>query len=133
MFRVDSRDPQTSNIPIWRYHCLGEVVFWRSEIIIDYRLIQCIRGFCSSPLPIFKLSLQVPWIDSRWETWFSFSTMEKKNPIFSFVFTHVYTNRHKWVPYGFMASQFVCQINMANKYSTNDYLILFFLFHILMD
>ncbi len=25
--RVDSRDPQTSNIPIWRYHCLGEVVF----------------------------------------------------------------------------------------------------------
>ncbi len=33
--------------------------FWRSEINIDYRLIQCIRGFCSSPLPIFKLSLQV--------------------------------------------------------------------------
>ncbi len=38
--------------------------FWISEINIDYRLIQCIRGFCSSPLPIFKLSLQVPWIDS---------------------------------------------------------------------
>ncbi len=38
--------------------------FWRSEINIDYRLIQCIRGFCSSPLPILKLSLQVPWIDS---------------------------------------------------------------------
>ncbi len=37
--------------------------FWRSEINIDYRLIQCIRGFCSSSLPIFKLSLQVPWID----------------------------------------------------------------------
>ncbi len=34
---------------------------WRSEI--NYRLIQCIRGFCSSSLPIFKLSLQVPWID----------------------------------------------------------------------
>ncbi len=27
---------------------------------IDHRLIQCIRGFCSSPLSIFKLSLQVP-------------------------------------------------------------------------
>ncbi len=40
---------------------------WRSEINIDYRLIQCVSGFCSSPLPIFKLSLQVPWIDSkRW-------------------------------------------------------------------
>ncbi len=38
--------------------------FWRSEINIVYSLIQCIRGFCSSPLPIFKLSLQVPWIDS---------------------------------------------------------------------
>ncbi len=38
--------------------------FWRSEINIDYRLIQYIRGFCSSPLPIFKLSLQVAWIDS---------------------------------------------------------------------
>ncbi len=38
--------------------------FWRSGINIYYRLIQCIRGFCSSPLPIFKLSLQVPWIDS---------------------------------------------------------------------
>ncbi len=38
--------------------------FWRSEINIDYRMIQCIRGFCLSPLPIFKLSLQVPWIDS---------------------------------------------------------------------
>ncbi len=25
--RVDSSDPQTSNIQIWRYHCLGEVVF----------------------------------------------------------------------------------------------------------
>ncbi len=25
--RVDSRDPQTSNIPIRRYHCLGEVAF----------------------------------------------------------------------------------------------------------
>ncbi len=25
--RVDSRHPQASNIPIWRYHCLGEVVF----------------------------------------------------------------------------------------------------------
>ncbi len=25
--RVDSRDPHTFNIPIWRYHCLGEVVF----------------------------------------------------------------------------------------------------------
>ncbi len=39
--------------------------FWRSEINIDYHLIQCFRGFCSSPLPIFKLSLLVPWIDSR--------------------------------------------------------------------
>ena len=39
--------------------------FWRSEINIYYRLIQCIRGFCSSPLSISKLSLQVPWIDSR--------------------------------------------------------------------
>ncbi len=38
--------------------------FWISEINIDYRLIQCIRGFCSPPLPIFKFSLQVPWIDS---------------------------------------------------------------------
>ena len=34
--------------------------FWKCEINIDYRLIQYIRGFCSSPLPIFKLSLQVP-------------------------------------------------------------------------
>ncbi len=44
---------------IWeRWH------FWRSEN--NYRLIQCIRGLCSSdPCPcIFKLSLQVPWIDS---------------------------------------------------------------------
>ena len=39
--------------------------FWRSEINLDYHLIQCIRGFCSSPLPIFKLSLQVPWINSN--------------------------------------------------------------------
>ncbi len=64
--RVDSRDPPMSNTPIWRCHYLGEVVFpWRSEINIDYRLIQCITGFCSSPLPIFKLSLQVPWTNSR--------------------------------------------------------------------
>ncbi len=38
--------------------------FWRYEINIDYPLIQCIRGFHSSPLPIFKLSLQVPCIYS---------------------------------------------------------------------
>ncbi len=37
--------------------------FWTFDILI-YRLIQCIRGFCSSHLPIFKLSLQVSWIDS---------------------------------------------------------------------
>ncbi len=43
--------------------------FLRSEINIDHCLIQCIRGFCSSPLPIFKLSLQVPWIDFRWLTY----------------------------------------------------------------
>ncbi len=35
--------------------------FWWAEINIDYHLIQCIRGICSSPLPIFKRSLQVPW------------------------------------------------------------------------
>ncbi len=64
-FKVDSRHPQTPNIPIWRYHCLGEVVFLKIwNHYIDYRLIQCIRGFCSSPLPI-KLCLQVPWIDSN--------------------------------------------------------------------
>ncbi len=39
--------------------------FLRSKINIDYRLIQCISGFCSSPLPIFKLCLQVPRIDSK--------------------------------------------------------------------
>ena len=39
--------------------------FWRSEINIDYRLIQYIKALCWSPLPIFKLSLQVPWIDSN--------------------------------------------------------------------
>ncbi len=49
----------------------GSAAVWRGGIsddlksIIDYRLIQCIRGFCSSSLPIFKLSLQVPWIDSN--------------------------------------------------------------------
>ncbi len=48
------------NTIVWeRWH------FWRSEINIDYCLIQCIRGFCSSPLPIFKLCIQVPWIDSK--------------------------------------------------------------------
>ncbi len=61
--RVDSRDLQTSNISIWRYHCLERWHFWRSHINIDYRLIQCVRGFCSSPLPIFKHGLQVHWID----------------------------------------------------------------------
>ena len=30
--------------------------FWRSQINIDCHLVQCIRGFCSSPLPIFKLA-----------------------------------------------------------------------------
>ncbi len=65
MVRVDSRDPQTSNISIWRYHYLGEVAFLKIWNQFDYCLIQCIRGFCSSPLPIFKLSLQVPWIDSN--------------------------------------------------------------------
>ncbi len=57
---VDSRALQTSNISIWRYHCLGYFWrwhFWRFEINIDYRLIQCIRGFRSSSLPIFKISL----------------------------------------------------------------------------
>ncbi len=52
--------------PTYRFEdtIVGRVwYFWRSEIHIDYRLIQCIRGFCSSPLPIFKLSLKVPWID----------------------------------------------------------------------
>ncbi len=41
--------------------------FWGSEINIDYRLIQCIRRFCSSPLPIFRFCLQVPWIDSKYK------------------------------------------------------------------
>ena len=64
--RIDSRDLQMSNVyqfedtTVWeRWH------FLRSQINIDYSLIQCIRGFCSYPLPIFNLSLQVPWIDSR--------------------------------------------------------------------
>ena len=38
--------------------------FWRSEINIDNHLIQCITCYFSW-LPIFKLSLQVPWIDSN--------------------------------------------------------------------
>ncbi len=54
--------------PIYRFE---DTIVWerwyigRFEINIDYRLIQCIRGFCSSPLPILKLSLQVPRIDSN--------------------------------------------------------------------
>ncbi len=63
------------------YRCEDTIVwerwyFWRSEINIDYRLLQFIRGFCSSPMPIFKLSLQVAWIDSscsfeakKWMDW----------------------------------------------------------------
>ena len=44
---------KTSNIIIISiYHCLGDTVH---------------HSFCSSPLHIFKLSLQVPWIDSRRE------------------------------------------------------------------
>ena len=65
--RVDSRDLQTSKISIENTIVWERWYFWTSEINIDYRLILCIRGFCSSPLPIFKLS-QVPWIDSNY-TW----------------------------------------------------------------
>ncbi len=44
--RVDSTDPQTSNIPIWRYHCLGEVVFlkiwnqyWLPSDTVHHRIL----------------------------------------------------------------------------------------------
>ena len=45
--------------------------FWRSEINIGYRLIQCvcISGFCSSPCPssnVVYRSLESTWIDSNW-------------------------------------------------------------------
>ncbi len=59
--RVDSRDLQTSNISIWRYHCLGEVAFlkiWNQYWL--YCLIQYIRGFYASRLPIFKLKSTGP-------------------------------------------------------------------------
>ncbi len=56
-------DMQTSNTSIWRYHCLGEVEFLK--IWNQYRLPSD-TVLCSSPMPIFKLSLQVPWINSRW-------------------------------------------------------------------
>ncbi len=46
------------NTIVWeRWH------LWRSEINIDCCLILYIKSFCSSPLPIFKLSLQIPWIN----------------------------------------------------------------------
>ncbi len=58
---------RTCKHPTYRFD--GTIVwershFWRSEINIDYCLIQCIIVFCSSHQPIFKLSLLVPWIDS---------------------------------------------------------------------
>ncbi len=47
--RVDSRDLQTSNISIWRYHCLKEVAFLKIRIQYWLQiLIQSMRGFCSS-------------------------------------------------------------------------------------
>ncbi len=61
--QVDSRDLQTSNISIWRYHCLRELAFlkiWNQYWLPSDTVHQ---RFCSSPLPIFKLSLQVPWTD----------------------------------------------------------------------
>ncbi len=66
VLEVDSRDLQTYNISIWRYHCLGEVVFlkiWNQYSLPSDTVHQ---RFCSSSLPIFKLSLQVPWIDSSY-------------------------------------------------------------------
>ncbi len=60
--RVDSRDPQTSNMWVWRYHCLGEVVFlkiwnqyWLASDTVHQRFL-----FISLPI-----CLQVPWIDSK--------------------------------------------------------------------
>ena len=50
-------DIQMSNTSIWRYHCWERWHFWWSAINIDTSQIQYITGFCSSPLPIFKLSL----------------------------------------------------------------------------
>ena len=64
LVRVDSRDLQTSNISIWRSYCLGEVAFlknWNQYWLPSDTVHQ---RFLLSPLPIFKLSLQVPWIDS---------------------------------------------------------------------
>ena len=44
--RVDSRDPQTSNVSIWRYHCLGEVAcpkiwnqYWLPSDAVDQRFL----------------------------------------------------------------------------------------------
>ena len=58
-------DMQTSKSSICTYHCLGEVAFlkiWNKYWLLSYK---CITVFGSSPWPIFKLSLQVPWIDSN--------------------------------------------------------------------
>ncbi len=60
---------QMSNLLIWRYIVWERWHFWRSEINIELSIsvrYSTSQFFCSSPaLPIFKLSLQVPWIDSR--------------------------------------------------------------------
>ncbi len=55
--RVDSRDPQTFNISIWRYHCLGEVAFlkiwnqyWLPSDTVHQRFL-----FISPPCPSSNL------------------------------------------------------------------------------
>ncbi len=68
-FRVDLSDPQTSNILIWRYHCLGKVVslqiwnqYWLPSDTVHQRFSFIFPAQWA--VPILKLSLQVAWIDS---------------------------------------------------------------------
>ncbi len=59
-----SANVQHINLKILLFRRAERWHFWRSEISIDYRLIQCIRSDCSSPLSIFVFSLHVYWFDS---------------------------------------------------------------------
>ncbi len=62
-------DMQTSYASIWKYHCLGEVVFLKicNQYWLPPDTLQ--RSFCSWLfLPISKIGLQVLWTDSTiWE------------------------------------------------------------------
>ncbi len=72
--KVDSRDLQTSNILIWRYHCLGEVAFlkiwnqyWLPSDTVHQRLFFISPACPSSNLVYRSLESTQLALNEHWE------------------------------------------------------------------